>query len=138
MHSFVSVVATQKPIMGTLFSLSPRSWGRNITALSSLCHPRPWTQTTCHHPITLPPILVCCLKSMGFHSGELRMLLESRAMRRSPFPGARHQPSGTGMITEGDFCHALQSGVDKTREIRSPSWYIISDLKETNKGALAL
>lgn len=82
MRLFVSVVAMQKPITGTLPSLSPGSWGRNIMALSSFWHPRPWAQTTCHHPITLPPIFVCCVKSMGFHSGELHMFLESRAMRK--------------------------------------------------------
>lgn len=134
MHLFVSVVAIQKPIKDTLPSLSPRSWGRNIMALSSFWHPRSWTQTTCHHPITLPAhyILVCCVRSMGFHSGELHIFLESRAMRMvsllkykqdlCPFPGARHPSSEAGEVTEGAFCDALPSEVGRTREIPSPSW----------------
>lgn len=45
---------------------------------------RPWAQTTGHHPITLSPILVHCMKSVGFHWGEFRVLLEGRAMKNDP------------------------------------------------------
>ena len=102
-------------------------------ALSSFWHPRPWAQTTCHHPITLPPGACMRCEVNGFSlRGAPHMFLESRAMRKIsllkyekglyPFPRARHHPSEAGTTTEGASCHASQRGIGMTREIRSPSW----------------
>lgn len=118
-------------------SLSPRSWGRNLgPCLPS--GPRGPEHKPHLHPLTLTPFWSAIGSRKASCSGVLHFAGDQGYEKGSPFPEGRLRPSREGTVTEGAFCHALQSGSETTREIWTPSWYKMSDLEWMSEALSAL